>query len=1388
MRLLLRIFIVFLFLHVQGLILGPVYWFAQAQTISFMPAPLPEETSFGVITGITQDKQGFIWISSNSGVFRFDGYRWTSYINPASQVNNRNECIFADENGLIWVGTFSKGLFKVDASTGIFTHVPLGSREDSLKRGNSFVTVLTKDRNGKLWIGTHNGLYHLDRKTGHYIHYGHDPTDSQSLSHNHVRVIYEDRSGTIWVGTGSPWESVPGEGGLNRFDPKTGKFTRYLHDPLNANTLAHNQVRAILEDSRGAFWVGTFGDGLHTMDREKGTFRRYPVDTLHPQTLSRPFLLTTILGPVAVGFSTKDGVTFIHEDAAGNLWIGANRSGLVHYEPKTGTVTRYNPKPGYPGALQEDGPWWAHSSQEGIVWISTFFGGLYRVDPLKKPIPYSHMGFPVVAFAQDTSGFHWLGTARGLIRRDAKTGLLQRFAHKPNDSTSLSNDTIRSLIRDRQGVLWVGTLNGLNRFDMATQRFTRFLHAAGDHNSLRGNQIHKLYQDRKGMVWVGLDEGLDRLDPPTGKAIHYTLIGGPNKATRITALLEDKAGNMWVGVSTNGIYRLTPQSGKYEHFMGDAIVFTICQDHRGVLWVGTGGGLFYWDAALGDFKPFINPNTGKGMPPMENIVEDNNHSLWLSTPIGLISLNKSRTEVQIYGKDYGVNGDQHILPFAIHKGPTGELFFGTRTGYFTVTPGQLTRDTQAPQIAVTDFKIQEVSVKPAADGPLREPLSVAKQITLPYHQNSFTFDFAAMHYASPGQNRHLFRLEGYEDSWRRVGSEKTAYYYNVPPGTYTFRVKAASSQQVWAEKAITVVVLPPWWLTIRAYIGYAVLVVIMLLLARNQIIRKERLKSNLRIKQVEADKLRELDSLKSRLFSNISHEFRTPLSLIRGTIEKLFKKEASEERKSDYQLIDRHAGRLLQLVNQLLDLSKIEAGKLQVDRQPLDITDFIKQLAGTFVSLAESKSITYRYYLLGEATYVEADADKLQKVVTNLLANAFKFTPSGGSVILRTTLETSPDHASTLHVTVEDTGIGISTSKLPHIFERFYQVDNSNTQPYEGTGLGLTLTKELLDLLGGTIAVESTEGKGTIFSVKLPLVLLCAPTDKQSLLQTTTQENHSDSRETLVTTANEGKAEARKLLLETILVVEDNVDLRKFLKESLANHYTVIESGNGEQGFEQAVESVPDLIISDLMMPGMDGISLCEALKTDERTSHIPIILLTAKADLESKRKGLETGADEYLTKPFSIEELQLRVKNLIEGRRKLRELFSRQVSLEPAELAVTSTDTRFLQKVMAAIEAHISNTAFDVEMLSREVGMSRSNLHRKLIALTGQPANECIRTMRLKRAIYLFDNGFGSVGEVATQVGYNSLNYFAKCFREVYGMTPSEYIRQKATTSQPQE
>ncbi|MBC3792735.1 hybrid sensor histidine kinase/response regulator transcription factor [Spirosoma utsteinense] len=551
----------------------------------------------------------------------------------------------------------------------------------------------------------------------------------------------------------------------------------------------------------------------------------------------------------------------------------------------------------------------------------------------------------------------------------------------------------------------------------------------------------------------------------------------------------------------------------------------------------------------------------------------------------------------------------------------------------------------------------------------------------------------------------------------------------------------------------------------------------------------EQLGEKMRRQQQEKQQLAEINELQSRFVANISHEFRTPLSLIRGTTEKLRQREGTVgERQTDYQRIDQSAGQVLGMVNQLLDLSRLEAGKLTIHPEPAELSSFLRRLAGSFVSLFESKGIIYEYSAPLQSLWVAVDSARLEQILSNLLSNAAKFTPGGRAVRFAARFELLSAEQMSLQLVVEDTGIGIAPADQDRIFDRFYQADTSTTRSYEGSGLGLAIVKELVELHGGSIHVESTMGNGTTFTIQVPLPLVTAPetvsaTETASITEPlpTNRSSQWQAPQHPVTTS---KGTPRKTpATSQVLVVEDHAGLRQFIREALEMQYTVEEAANGQEGYRLALKHLPDLIISDVMMPGLDGpgldgLMLCEKLKSDPRTSHIPIILLTAKAGTESRLQGLKNGADEYLTKPFSLEELHLRVNNIVESRRKLRDKYARQVTLHPSGIAVTSTDEQFLQRALATVEAQLANPTFDVADLSRGVGMSRSNLHRKLTALTGLSANVFIRSVRLKRAAYLLERGYGNVGEVATQVGFNSLNYFARCFREEYGKTPSEYSR----------
>lgn len=536
---------------------------------------------------------------------------------------------------------------------------------------------------------------------------------------------------------------------------------------------------------------------------------------------------------------------------------------------------------------------------------------------------------------------------------------------------------------------------------------------------------------------------------------------------------------------------------------------------------------------------------------------------------------------------------------------------------------------------------------------------------------------------------------------------------------------------------------------------------------------------DMEVKRLETEKMLELDKTKSEFFANISHEFRTPLTLITGTVDQLEGvRNGHPLLQEGHGLIKRNAARLLQLVNQLLDLSKLEAGKLTLEKEPGDIVGFAKRLAGTFSSRFESKQIAFSSSYPESPIYLNFDPDKLEKVLSNLLINAYKFTPNGGQVHFEVMILAQTDAKVRLQFEISDSGIGIPAKRLPFIFDRFYQGESAATRSYEGTGIGLALVRELTELQGGNIKVESSPDSGTCFSVNLTLervdpnaIPKLKPTEPPIASVWKTQEtNHSG--------INHHKQVADSPSnLPAVLIVEDNQELLLFLAQSLQGQYRILQAENGQEGLRMATATPPDLIVSDVMMPAMDGVSLSEQLKNDERTSHIPIVLLTARADSESKISGLQTGADAYLTKPFDMKELRVRMEQLIEGRKKLRERFSRSLSLKPSELAVTSTDEKFLKKAMAILEENLDNTDFDVEAFSRDIGMSRTNLHRKLKALTDCSATEFIRIVRLKRAMYLLEQKAGNVSEVAYAVGFNSISYFNKCFKKQFGKTPSGFI-----------
>ena len=783
---------------------------ASPQEIFFNKVFPPEGKVFSHISGITQDAQGYMWFATKKGLFKYDGYLMTPYTNNPDDSNslatNALEAICIDSSGILWIGTVGLGLERFDPATGIFTHFRKGPNGLS----SDFVQALLVDHEGLLWIGTENGLDRFETQTGKFFHYRNQSNDSTSISNNVIVAIYEDKQNTLWIGTGSVYRGKEDEGGLNRMDKKTGTFTRYMHDPKNPLSLINNKVKSIFEDTKGNLWVGTAGDGLHTMDRVNGTFQRLRYDPAHPEKPSRP--------PLNKAFAHNDHITFITEDIAGAVWIGTAESGLNYYDPKTKITKHYELQKDTAGAFTDRTAWWAYRSRDGIVWISTLHGNLYRINPQRKSIPYYESpDGSVNSIYEEADGSLWRGTQNSLqLQSNQAENNIRRFVNDPGNPESLSNNYVEVIKKDRQDNIWIGTQDGLNLLDKNKGTFTRYRHDTKSINSLSDNYILTIYEDRHSDLWVGTTKGLNRMNRETGsfqRYIFHPADTGTLYINVVSAVLEDRQGQIWVGCQMVGdIHQLDTANGKFRTYLNGKGIFCFCEDAEGTFWAGGDEGVFKYNRSTDSFIPFIDSATHTEFSYVRSIGEDDKRNLWIGSSKGISQLNQQRIVTRIYGKGFGINGND-LRERSFYKGNNGKLFFGTYSGYFVLFPDQLAKDVKPPQIVFTDFRLTKNRKQTEKNNLLPVSPSQATTIRLQHNQNTFSFDFAAIDYSSPEDNRHFFMLENYNDDWIQAGSERRAMYYNVPPGKYVFRVKGANSNGIWAERSVVIVIAPPFWQT-----------------------------------------------------------------------------------------------------------------------------------------------------------------------------------------------------------------------------------------------------------------------------------------------------------------------------------------------------------------------------------------------------------------------------------------------------------------------------------------------------------------------------------------------------------------------------------------------
>ncbi|MDN5211814.1 two-component regulator propeller domain-containing protein [Fulvivirgaceae bacterium BMA12] len=1363
---------------------------------------------------------------------------------------NDVNCIYQDQLGFMWFGTHD-GLNKYDGY-GFTIFKPDANKPGSIS--SNLIYSMVGDKDGNLWIGTTgSGIDRFDRNTEQFTNYKFQAGDDGSLNSDHVIVVYVDSQNRLWVGTTE---------GLNLMDLNNyadgAQFTRFSSGDLFGIGPDGNNIFSIYEDSRKKLWIGTHGGlyqlilnehgeaGFHLVGKDKG-LGQFPVRDILEDKQGR-LVVATEKGlyyqenqhTVAGFMKISEGQYFkIKLDAQGNIWSG-NDEGLSKFagygpEKMPHLVARHSIDLSNPRSLNKNVIRCLYRDQMGIMWIGTNGGGVNKFDPQRKQFrhfrntlnPGSLSYNKIRAIYEDSNGTIWIGTEGGGLNMQSSADDSDSYNNFKNFQVITKSFAIAEINQGNKKTLLFGseTTPTLFKLDISNPNNIKeenILPVQGVSNS-----VFTILQDHRRNVWIGTYKGgVYRWTPQPGeedyKIAHFQNDPGNLRSVSsdiIRNIYEASDGSIWFGTG-DGLNKLAPEEvGKedpgftiYKNIPGDArsishnYILALHESSAGDLWIGTfGGGLNKFVPGRGENAgSFISYSESEGLPNnvIKGILEDDEGYLWLSTNKGLSRFDPVREHFKNYDVNDGLQSNE-FQELACYKRKNGEMLFGGINGFNAFYPMNITDNSFEAETVIANFLIlnKPVKIGTQINGRvlLENPVSNTSEIRLKYKENSFSFEFSALHFAAPGKNKFAYKLEGFNQDWIYTSADnRFATYTNLSPGDYTFKVKASNNDGLWdpSPASIDIIVIPPWWRTKLAYVIYGLLILALLIAFRKYTIIRTTEKHQLMLEHMEKEKTDEMQRMKLEFFTNISHEIRTPLTLIKGPLEYLLKNEANlggKERQQQYTLMQKNSNYLIRLVNQLLDFRKIDQGKMKLYLCQADIVNFIQETTGPFLFLANKKNI--RYTIDAPSNPVEAwfDPDAMEKIVNNLLSNAFKFTLENGAItvsIKKTRFPEEGGHHSGatgksdwVTIEVSDTGCGIPPEKMDHIFDRFYVDKEKYERNKQGIGIGLSFTKSLVELHNGSIQVESEINDGTTFKISFPL-------GKDFYEEGETIQYHSQfphgrlSVDTGLETVEEENMVDNELLqsdsnLPVLLIIDDNADIRTFIKQGLADKYQIYQAEDGAQGLKVMKTVVPNIIICDIMMPVMDGIEFCTNIKSNEQTSHIPIILLTAKTNAESEVEGLKTGADDYLKKPFDMEVLELKIKKIINYREDLRKRFRLELTMEPSEVTVTSADEKFLGQAMGVIEDHMMDTEFNVETMVKELGLSRSNLYLKLKELTGLSSSEFIRNIRLKRAVQLLKQGDLSVKEVMYRTGFNTASYFSKCFKKQFGMVPSDYIRQ---------
>ncbi|MBK0383936.1 response regulator [Pedobacter sp. SD-b] len=1342
-----------------------------AQNLEFKHISIDNGLSQNTVNSIAQDNKGIIWVATLGGLNKFNGYDFTVFTHNERDSNSishdRVNVIFIDKAGNLWVGT----------DDGLNLYNPYNNHFTVIKNANNsryFVYSIKQDKTGKLWVGTQQGLKFLDNKKNRLV----DVDLNISNYNKRVQSIYEDDLGFLWIGLAK---------GFKIYDPRKNKSSEGPKEL--EESLSNSWVQSIKQSKNKDFWFATENEGVFVYKKQNNKVVNYNKEN--------GILSNTV----------RD--LFFHDN--GHLWM-ATKMGLSILNLSSGKIINYiySPELSTENSLSHPSVKCIFKDKSGNIWMGTYAGGINLVYNFSKIFSYKGIrqgdqnplsNKEVNAILGNDDNKFWIATdGGGLNYWNKTTGKVDVYKY---DTDNVLYNFIKDVAYndDNKKQLWLGSSAGILIFDIATKKFTEFRDIQKGAN-VEFNHDYCFLNSPYGL-WVGTNYNGLHLIKDNKIIKSYTLPNGKLISNNVSCLLLEGE-NLWTGYLLSGLSKINLKTGKIDSYAFDKndiyslsnnSISCLFIDSKKRLWIGTnGGGLNYFDEHNNKFY-VINSQYGLANNNIHAIEEDNQGALWVSTNKGVFKvvlksndfpLSPKSVETTNYTVLDGLQSNQFIKGSSF-KNKNGEIFFGGIYGLNSFFPDKIVYNKEIPNIILTDFTILNKE-KNQEDSLSSKPVDYLKEITLDYDESYFTIKYAALNYVFPERNNYAYKLEGLtKDTWHYVGNQKEATYTGLEPGTYTFLVKASNNSGIWnnTPRQLKIVVLPPWWRTNLAYLLYVLVVLGLLYLFNYYTKYTERLKNTIQYETDLYHKEQELSQKKLSFFINISHEIKTPITMIMAPLQKLLTIHEGNTTTSNYlELMNKSGQRLLNLIDQLLDLRKFDDNDVMLKAAKGNLIRFTKEIVVVFGSLAKSKNLDLTFSSDEERLELWFDRDKLEKILYNIISNAIKYTPDYGKIEIAVNEDKEHQYAI---INVIDNGVGISKERLPDIFLPFKPLDVSNNN-IKGTGVGLAFAKELIDLHHGLIQVDSKEASKdnrgyTKFSIKIPLgknYLADKEVDKEYLISedinnyksySLKQQTNFQERKGLIQQANDNEK-------FTMLLVEDNPDVINFLAEIFVDNFNVIKCFDGAAGLAEALRTMPDIIISDVMMPIMDGIELCSKLKSNMVTSHIPVILLTARSPLIFKLEGLENGADDYVTKPFNFDLLDVKVWNLLENRQKMKSRYQKEITLQPTNTTISTFDDKFLENIMKYIEDNIAEETLNVEDLSQHIGMSRGNLYRKLKALTGKSPVEFIRYIRLKRATQLLKQHKMYINEVSYMVGFQNVTYFRKCFKEEFGYTPTEFAK----------